>query len=345
MVIGIIGAGIAGLTAGRLLARAGHEVTILEKSKGYGGRMATRYAGKDLSSKMDHGVSFFTAKSPEFQSFTAELLEKKLVQTWGDRFVFFNGEGLAAQDPNPVELAAFTSIEGMNKVGKYLARWVDVKNSALVGGFTHLGANRTKKRSWIINMTSGDTFEADAIIIATPAPQAYGLLNTTIDEIETLKMVRLIDEVNYSPAFSLMAGYGDTEIPEWEGIKCMRSRLKFISNESMKRKKPSECTIVAHASEAFSREHRKSDESEVVRLLIDELARVAGGWAADPKWTQLHFWRYSRPAAIIDEPYLDLESHESPLALVGDYFQGNDLDAAYSSGYKLAKHWIEKFGD
>ena len=32
MIIGIIGAGIAGLTAGRYLAKQGHEITILEKS-------------------------------------------------------------------------------------------------------------------------------------------------------------------------------------------------------------------------------------------------------------------------------------------------------------------------
>lgn len=345
MVIGIIGAGIAGLTAGRLLARAGHEVTILEKSKGYGGRMATRYAGKDLSSKLDHGVSYFNAKSPEFQSFTAELLEKKLVRLWGDRFIFFNGEDLSAQDPNPVELTAYTSTDGMNRIGKYLARWVDVKNDALVGGFTHLGANRRKKRSWIVNMTSSETFEADAIIIATPAPQAYGLLNTTIDEIETLKMVRLIDEVSYAPAYSLMAGYGDRPLPGWQGIKCSRSPLRFISNESAKRENLEETTLVAQATEGFTREHRKSDEAEVTRLMIDSLARVAGGWAADPEWTQLQFWRYSQPVSVIDAPFLDLESHESPLALVGDYFKGNDLDAAYSSGYKLAKHWIEKFSD
>ena len=54
MLIGIIGAGIAGLTAGRQLARHGHEVIVLEKSRGYGGRLSTRYSEPEQNIKVDH---------------------------------------------------------------------------------------------------------------------------------------------------------------------------------------------------------------------------------------------------------------------------------------------------
>jgi renalase len=51
--------------------------------------MATRYAGRPGNqAKLDHGLSWFTAHSPEFQKFTAELLEKKLVRVWGNNFPF-----------------------------------------------------------------------------------------------------------------------------------------------------------------------------------------------------------------------------------------------------------------
>ena len=346
MVIGIIGAGIAGLTAGRHLAKAGHEVTILEKSKGLGGRMATRYAGKDLSYKMDHGVSWFEARSPEFQSFTAELLEKKLVKLWGEKFLFFNGNNLASKNPYSETGAIYTSLNGMNSIGKYLNRWVDVKTGTTAGGLTHIGKNRSKKRTWMINLTTSGTFEADAVIIAAPAPQAYGLLNTTIDEINTLKIVSIIDEVNYRPAFSFMLGYGkDVDVPEWEGIQCRNSPIEFISNEATKRDNGQKCSLVIHTSDSFSRTHRDSDPEQISEILLKEVANITGGWASTPEWKELHFWRYSRPISIYNEPFLELEDEKSPLALIGDYFGGNDLDAAYRSGYHLAKHWIEKFGD
>ncbi|MEX2464186.1 MAG: FAD-dependent oxidoreductase, partial [Balneolaceae bacterium] len=315
MVIGIIGAGISGLTAGRLLAGAGHEVTIFEKSGGYGGRMATRYAGDNLQSKLDHGVSMFSAESPEFLDFMNELLEKGIVQTWGKSISVYNGENLIHSNPNPSDKPLYTSTDGMNAIGKYLSRWVDVKLNKQVGGLTYFGKNRTKKRPWIINFTSSETFNADAVIIALPARQAYGILSSTIDEINTLKIVRHIDEIHYRPAYSLMTGYGDTETPEWEGIICKKSVLDYISNESAKRKNDQETSFVLHGSESFSLKYQNSDEEIVIREMLTEFAEIAGGWASVPEWKQLHFWKYSRPRTFLNQPYFELDDQDAKLAL------------------------------
>ncbi|MFY7914392.1 MAG: FAD-dependent oxidoreductase, partial [Rubrivivax sp.] len=40
--IAVIGAGISGLACARTMMQAGHEVTLLEKSPGYGGRRSCR---------------------------------------------------------------------------------------------------------------------------------------------------------------------------------------------------------------------------------------------------------------------------------------------------------------
>lgn len=343
MVIGIIGAGIAGLTAGRLLAKAGHEVTIFEKSRGYGGRMATRYAGKNNGSKVDHGISHFKVSSPEFRTFTEELLEKKILKLWGNQLYFYNGEELSKTNPFSSNEQFYVSVDGMNSIGKYLSRWVDVKTETRASGLTHIGENRRKKRSWMINLSASNTFEADAVIIATPAPQAYGLINTTIDEISTLKIIREIDEVHYQPSYSLMLGYGGIDVPEWDGIVCKNSSIDFISNESSKRENAQENTIVVHSTSGFANKHRNSDEDLIKRELLGELSEIAGGWAASPEWHQIHFWKYSKPVKSLNSSFMEVEAEESPLAVIGDYFEGNDIDAAYKSGYKLAKHWIKKF--
>lgn len=343
MVIGIIGAGLSGLTAGRLLTRAGHEVTVFEKSSGFGGRMATRYAGNAPETKLDHGLSYFKAESPEFKEFVNELREKNLVQTWGTNFLTFNGENLLQQNPNDPDTILYTSTNGMNQIGKYLSRWVDVNENSMVGGLTSIGKNRLKKRSWMINMTSSKAFNFDAVIIALPAPQAYGILGTTIDEVNTLKIVRQLDEINYRPSFSLMATYGDTEIPAWQGIVCRNSLLDFISNEALKRQNKQESSFVLHANAEFSRNHRDGDNEQVSREMLAEFSKIAGGWAASPKWHQLHFWRYSRPEKSISKPFFELEDDESPLVLIGDYYSGNSVENAFQSGYDLATYWIEKF--
>lgn len=343
MVIGIIGAGISGLTAGKILSQQGHEVTVLEKSRGFGGRMATRYAGDNLEIKLDHGLSYFSANSSEFQKFTTELLEKNLIKRWGDSFAMYDGMQIYEKDPNPQNSATFTAVDGMNSIGKYLSRWVDVRTETNVGGLTYIGSNRRKKRPWMINLTNGSTFEADAVIIATPAPQAYGILQTSVDETNALKLIREIDEVHYSPSYSLMAGYGNRETPEWEGIICKKSIINFIANESSKKNNGAECSLVIQASADFTAANRKTDPEMVKRQLLDELRKITNDWAEEPKWTQLHFWKFSRAMHWLSRPYFELEFEDAPLALIGDYFEGNKVEHAYRSGYLLAQEWGKKY--
>lgn len=345
MVIAVIGAGLSGLTAARELARAGHQVTVIEKSRGFGGRMATRYAGKGESLKMDHGLSYFTADSPEFRNFVAELLDKELLQVWGDHFALYDGSDFHEINPNAVKMTRYTSRDGMNSIGKYLGRWVDVKFETRASGLTNIGNFRSKKRSWMVNLESAGTFEADAVIIALPAAQAYGLLNTTQDETDILKMVSVIDEIEYATSFTVMAGYGKQAQPDWQGIISQDSVLNFISNESKKRGNKDELAIVLNSTPGFAYANRDVDKELVTRQMLDRFAAIAGAWGAVPEWSQIHYWRYSRSLNTIPKPFLELKSGEGPLALIGDYFDGNSVDHAYRSGLKLAQDWINKYSD
>ena len=77
--IAIIGAGLAGLTCGKALQQAGHDVVIFEKSRGIGGRLATRRAEPFY---FDHGVAAFTASDDDFQGFVNQLLAEGVVAVW-----------------------------------------------------------------------------------------------------------------------------------------------------------------------------------------------------------------------------------------------------------------------
>ncbi|CAN5251748.1 FAD-dependent oxidoreductase [soil metagenome] len=345
MVIGIIGAGIAGLTAGRHLAKAGHDITIIEKSRGFGGRMATRYAGKNNETKLDHGLSHFSVSSSDFQKLADELKENGLIKRWGDNIALFDGNKFYQKNPYPVNKISYTAINGMNSIGKYLSRWVDVKTETTAGGLTYIGFNRRKKRSWMINLSGANTFEADAVIIAVPAPQAYGILQTSTNKTNALKIISEIDEVHYTPCYVLMAGYGDRELPNWDGVICKNTSLEFISNEATKKNYKQECSFVVKANADFTRSLRGKNEENIKKEMLDRLASIIGGWAMAPQWSQLHYWRYSRAKKTLDRPYIELEFQDAPLALIGDYFNGNTMDDAYCSGINLAQSWVETYHD
>src|SRR3569832_747582 len=75
----IVGAGLAGLMAGRVLANAGKRVVLLDKGRSIGGRMATRRLGGGLA---DVGAQFFTVREPEFGAVVTRWLAEGLIFEW-----------------------------------------------------------------------------------------------------------------------------------------------------------------------------------------------------------------------------------------------------------------------
>lgn len=342
MKIAIIGAGVAGLTAGRELMNAGHEVVVFEKSRGFGGRLATRYAGKNNATKLDHGLPYIELTSPELEPLIKELGEKGIIEPWVGPFARYTSGG-EQEELRPTK-KRFIAPGGMNKVAQYLGRFVDVRTETKVGGLTHIGEDRRRKRSWMLNLTSGATESADAVIIATPSKQAYAVLNTTVDEVATLKIIREIDEVEYHPSFSLLAGYGDTKVPEWAMMECEdHPVIESITNEATKRDTEQEASYVIHTTAEFAERHKDTDHQKIEESILDALSDIMGGWAAIPQWSQLHYWKYSRVKNPLPYPFMEVVGHDAPIAVIGGYMNGDTFEAAYLSGKAIGKYWTKKF--
>src|SRR5699024_12515920 len=96
---------------------------------------------------------------------------------------------------------------------------IDLRPQERAVGLIDVGADRGKKRSLMINLTNINVFECDAVIIASPAPEAYGILQTAQDETPARRIIRQIDDVHYDDRISLAATYGRST-PSWKGIRC-----------------------------------------------------------------------------------------------------------------------------
>ena len=86
--VAVIGAGISGITAASNLAMKGFNVTIFEKSRGPGGRCATR-CEKDF--RFDHGAQYFTVSNDQFKNQVEVWLEEKIIAEWPARIVSTDG--------------------------------------------------------------------------------------------------------------------------------------------------------------------------------------------------------------------------------------------------------------
>lgn len=339
MVIGIIGASLSGLVAGEKLARAGHDVTVIEKSRVLGGRLATKVTGKGF---FDYGLPFLTAEGAMFRAYLNDLMNRDILFKWAEGFPLHDGSQLHEINPNRPKNEYYACHGGLNSLPQKLKRWVDVKSEEKAGGLTHIGADRSRKRAWMINLTDISVFECDAVILATPAPEAYGVLQTAQDETPARRIIRYIDEVQYQPRYVLMASY-DHESPSWKGVECEGDTLSWIGNESSKQKADGPARLVIHSSADFVRKYYGGDDQALSRRLLDRAADICADWLGNPRETALHFWKYYRPVNPLEDYFMEMEMEEAPLALVGDYFNGNSAEAAYVSGISLADYWIEKY--
>lgn len=338
MVIGIIGSSIAGLIAGKRLADAGHNVTIIEKDRSIGGRLSTIELD-DIH--LDFGLTHFEADTHTFKSFIDEYKSEGIIKKWTDLFGLHDGAELYDVDPNSDTKPKFVGTNGIQSIAKELVRWVDIKSEEKAGGLTYIGPDRSKKRSWMINMTDISVFECDAVILATSAVEAYGVLQTVQNKTATRRIIRHIDEVPYDSTFSLAVTF-DHDVPEWEGIECEHASLRWISNESSKQN-VDKAALVIQSTHEFFRKHVEADDEEVKRLMLEEASNIVGNWVRQSQSSYLHRWKHFSARNPINEYFMELEMEDAPLALIGDYLGGNTLESTFVSGYNLAEYWINKY--
>jgi predicted NAD/FAD-dependent oxidoreductase len=165
--IGIVGAGLCGLAAAADLVAAGREVAVFDKSRGIGGRLATRRVD---AMSFDHGAPCAN----------------------GDA-AFLDWLGTLGAE---VRDGAGRGRPGMSALLKPLAQRLDLEGGAEVA------AIRPASRGWTLTATDGAALGAyDAVILAIPAPQVRRLLPPDVPGAEALDVVRM------APGWALLAGF------------------------------------------------------------------------------------------------------------------------------------------
>ncbi len=78
--IAVIGAGIAGLVCAQQLSQARYSVVVVKKSRGLGGRLATRRLHGTLA---DHGACYLKPKGELFRRFVEILGDRAISSKFG----------------------------------------------------------------------------------------------------------------------------------------------------------------------------------------------------------------------------------------------------------------------
>ena len=160
MIIVVVGAGISGCVCAWKLAKSGHKVTLVEKGRGVGGRMATR---RMEGARIDHGAQFFTVRDSRMEELLSLWVAEKAVVPWYDHI-----PGL----PDLPRGQRYRGTEGMTSPAKVLAKEFSVETNLFVDRITRDG------QKWIISEREGEgrQLQADHLVMTIPSVQLLELL-------------------------------------------------------------------------------------------------------------------------------------------------------------------------
>lgn len=312
MRIAVIGAGLSGLAAARRVIAQGQTAVVFEKSRGLGGRLATRRTDEGMP--IDHGAPALDA--PEGTHLAA--IATQLCPT-------------AVRYPSNAAPAAYDAIrsplvfvEGITQLAKQLAEGLEI----------HRGIRITTLRTVPDGFELGDEQgnshgQFAGVIVSAPAPQAADLLEHGPNDPERVDFLR---SVAYTPAVMVACGLIGAAIPEQLMTHGRTAAVLRCVNESAKRPTSpiGESVCVVQFTPEYSHgAYTDATDDQIVADALQEL-RAQYGHDLQLTWTQVKRWRFASCVPHRIPP--DINPSGARILLCGDAVSPPGMEHIYTSG-------------
>lgn len=356
--VAVVGAGMSGLVCAQVLSAKGFEVVVVDKGRQPGGRLASR----EHEPSFDYGAQYFTASDEVFKEVVGGWREKGLVLPWNGRFAIAEqergGEDYSLSPSSPRK-QRFVGVPKMNAFALALS-------CELAKSVTVLTQHRVTKLEIdsescynIMGEKPGYAASSDQEPGQEPGPEPivdcfslsgfnYIVLNLPPVQVAALAATAggalserwqasecfgIVDQVELSPCFALMAQFAEPLALEFDGVKVSNSSLAWVARDSSKPGRTGE-NWVLHANPAWSHLHLEDSLDDVTAALLAELALLTKQELPQITFSKCHRWRY----ALAQSPLAvgSLLDCENKIGYCGDWCQGDNLEAAFLSGRRMA---------
>ena len=317
----VVGGGITGLITATILQRQGISVTVLDKGRGIGGRLATRRveAEDSIEGVFDYGTQYFSVKDPQFQVWVDEWLEAGVIKEWS--------RGFGESDGKP----RYCGVNGTRGIAKHLARDLDVKTSTKVVKIEY-------DKHWVVETEKDEQYQSEMLLLTSPVPQSLDLLDASLI-ILPLDERFALENITYDRNISILALLEKpSNIPAPGGIALEDENLAWLGDNHQKGISPNGYAVTLQSSSSFADYYWSSDDAEIAYKMLT----AAADYLDSPviKY-QVHRWRYSFPKTFHRQPYLALS--EIPLIMAGDGFVAPKVGGAVLSGIATGEFISKKF--
>ena len=347
----IVGGGICGLTLAQKLLSSpstliNNSVIVLEKSRGYGGRMATRRLNSDSTVLFDHGAQFYSLKDdtkPLHEQWSQSSLSKHWYSTErGERY---------------------TGTKGMSTLARHIGEQLDVKLEHKV---TKLERNTNGNiNKWTVHIENQPSIHCSTVVLTSPLPQSLDLLDnsdipydSSLRDILYAKAIVALCTINPTTLSSLVNKADDTtsilgQLNKSYGSYTITDTTSGIHNIVDQQHKgistnPAYSIVM---NPTFSETYYTTPDDVVKERLIESLnalepvqTTVSGIGHVHTQFSSLltihevKRWKYSHPIKCYTKPYVEVEEG---LYLAGDGMGGGSVSGAVTSSAELYKRLVE----
>ena len=323
----IIGAGMTGITAASRLHQAGFSTTIIEKSRGIGGRLATRRTRQGFA--FDHGAQFISPRDPNFQTWLNQAAANGHAAIWQP----------SSAEPSPHPW--YTGQPGMNGLLRSAAEPLNIQTDTTITSISTTGQS--------ISLTAAETSiksQFDGLILTAPVPQTAKLLAplNLIDAATNTAIADQLAKVAMAPCWALLLAFDqplNLDADVWRS-KDTSHPLAWAARNNSKpgRNATPECWII-HASPAWSITNLERTAEDIAPELFALFQTTIAPNAPAPTYQAAHRWRYAMTTQPLGTPFL--RAATSRIWAGGDWALGPRVEAAYLSGQAIAEDVIKQF--
>jgi hypothetical protein len=332
--IAVIGAGIAGAAGAHALAQAGHRVHVFDKSRGPGGRLATRRVewvdrqAQARATPLDHGTVAITARTPAFQAYVDDNLRTGCLAEWSPRLA---GGSLPLEGGDRFYLP----VPGMPALCRRLLEGVSATWSFAVEQL------QRGPQGW--QLESGGERHAtrfDAVVLALPPAQLAPLLARHRSD-----WARHASVAPMQPCWTLLGIEAAADrTAGWDLARPSTGILATVLRSDLR---PGRARVagqahwVVHARPGWSRQHLERPAAWVQAWMQAALAECLGR-PVDWLHCSAHRWRYAMPPTqkITADAACWWDGAQG-LGVCGDFLGGNGVEGAWLSAQALCTAMLQ----
>jgi hypothetical protein len=317
--VAVVGAGISGLLCARTLQDHGVEVTVFEKSRGAGGRMATRRAAE--GPHFDHGAQYFTVRDERFERYVRSWMHDGLVDRWEGRICTLTNGAIQWKEKTTPR---FVGVPGMSAICRHLAEGLQIAFNARVR------APERRDDLWSIVDEDGVHFgEFNYFVTSAPAPQSAELL------VAAPQLAQAARSTSMNGCWAVMLAFDESLGIPFDGAFVHESPLSWIARNNAKpqRRGDSECWVL-HASPEWTTKNLEANPDDVLPQLIDAFWQATQAEPKGESHVACHRWRYALPPEPLEQRSLFQASLN--VGACGDWCSGPRVEGAALSGMSLA---------